>query len=141
FNSSSAHSIDHIISQVGGDKDDQCWIRPEEIDYDRPVTKCYTCPALAAALAAASIVFKDDGGQGKYSKTLVHGAETLFRFATGGQGLNYAGGPEQPSSFYNSSDFNLRASTIRLISTFELEIEVCRFPPFSYTVDFLCSFF
>ncbi|CAN1176361.1 Endoglucanase 10, partial [Linum perenne] len=83
FNSSSARSIDHIISQVGGDKDNQCWIRPEEIDYDRPVTKCYTCPALAtdmaAALAAASIVFKDDDGQGKYSKTLVHGAETLFR--------------------------------------------------------------
>ncbi|CAN1352969.1 Endoglucanase 25 [Linum perenne] len=109
FNSSSAHSIDHIISQVGGDKDNQCWIRPEEISYARPVTKCYTCPALAAdmaaALAAASIVFKDDGGQGKYSKTLVHGAETLFRFATGGQGLNYAGGMDQPSSFYNSSGF------------------------------------
>ncbi|CAN0888903.1 Endoglucanase 25 [Linum grandiflorum] len=105
FNSS-AHRIDHIIAQVGGDKDSHCWVRPEDIRYARPATKCYTCPALAAetaaALASASIVFRD---QAKYSKSLVHGAETLFQFATGDQGLKYAGNADQPSKSYNSTGF------------------------------------
>ncbi|KDP28223.1 hypothetical protein JCGZ_13994 [Jatropha curcas] len=109
FNSSSKDSIGSIASQVGGEYDLHCWMRPEDIDTDdnnpRRATTCYNCPALAAetaaALAAASIVFKDID----YSKKLVHGAELLFRFATKGQGENYSGGSDPSSTFYNSSGF------------------------------------
>ncbi|XVF32853.1 hypothetical protein REPUB_Repub17cG0118400 [Reevesia pubescens] len=114
FNSS-ADTVDKVASQVGevnnssdqGKTDDgNCWIRPENINYPRPVIPCSTCPALAAemaaALAAASIVFKDDQ---EYSKKLVHGADILFKFATKDEGENYAGSPDPPSHFYNSSGF------------------------------------
>lgn len=40
-----------------------CWMRPEDIDYIRPVTACHACSdvaaEMAASLSAASIVFKD----------------------------------------------------------------------------------
>ncbi|KAJ1427090.1 Six-hairpin glycosidase superfamily [Sesbania bispinosa] len=67
-----------IAAQVGsGGNDHYCWMRPEDIDYDRPVTECHSCTDLAAemaaALAAASIVFKDDKA---YSHKLMY-------FATG----------------------------------------------------------
>ncbi|MBA0620806.1 hypothetical protein Godav_006480 [Gossypium davidsonii] len=105
FNSS-ADTIDKIVLQVGKNSSENCWIRPESINYPRPVIPCSTCPALAAemaaALAAASIVFKDDH---KYSKKLVHGADILFKFATKGEGERYAGGSDPPSNFYNSSGF------------------------------------
>jgi endoglucanase len=56
-----------------------CWMRPEDIDYPRPVVECHACSDLAAemaaALAASSIVFKDNMA---YSKKLVHGATTLY---------------------------------------------------------------
>ncbi|KAK8654375.1 hypothetical protein V6N13_128344 [Hibiscus sabdariffa] len=111
---SSAKTIDKVASQVGdanassegktGDGD--CWIRPESINYPRPVIPCSTCPALAAemaaALAAASIVFKDDR---EYSKKLVHGADLLFKFATKGEGEHYTGGSDPSSKFYNSTGF------------------------------------
>ncbi|KAJ9171756.1 hypothetical protein P3X46_015075 [Hevea brasiliensis] len=110
FNSSSKDSITSIAAQVGGERDQYCWMRPEDIDFDdkkhRSANQCYNCPALAAeaaaALAAASIVFKDTED---YSKKLVHGAEILFKFATKGQGENYSGTPDPPSHFYNSSGF------------------------------------
>lgn len=108
FNSSS-DSIGSITAQVGGKYDQECWMRPEDIEkdnYTRSATPCYNCPALAAemaaALAAASIVFKDNED---YSNKLVHGAETLFKFATKGQGENYAGDPDPPSTFYNSTGY------------------------------------
>ncbi|XVE73388.1 hypothetical protein DITRI_Ditri11bG0114100 [Diplodiscus trichospermus] len=113
FNSS-ADTIEKVVSQVGevknssdGKTDDgECWIRPESIHYRRPVISCYDCPALAAemaaALAAASIVFKDDQ---EYSKKLVHGADILFKFATKEEGENYTGGPDPPTDLYNSSVF------------------------------------
>lgn len=116
FNSS-ADSINMIASQVGGGDpsskdtdphDLNCWMRPEDIDYNdpRPVYKCYNCPALAAemaaALAAASIVFKDNQD---YSIKLVHGAKILFQFATKRQGGDYAGKPDAPSVYYNSTGF------------------------------------
>ncbi|GAV57014.1 Glyco_hydro_9 domain-containing protein [Cephalotus follicularis] len=110
FNSS-AKSIHQIAAKVGdvngkGVNDINCWMRPEDINYARPVTTCSNCPAvaaeMAAALAAASIVFKDSQ---KYSKTLIQGAETLYKFATKEQGANYNGGPDAPSKFYNSTGF------------------------------------
>ncbi|RZC88688.1 hypothetical protein C5167_004065, partial [Papaver somniferum] len=91
---SSADTIDRIYAQVGtGDtsgwtgkidtpNDRYCWMRPEDMDYPRDVHECHRCSDLAAemaaALASASIVFKDNK---KYSKKLVHGAETLYQFA------------------------------------------------------------
>ncbi|KAK8989966.1 hypothetical protein V6N11_064377 [Hibiscus sabdariffa] len=88
FNNS-ADKIDKIAAQVGvGDtsggsttpNDHYCWMRPEDIDYPRPVFECHSCSDLAAemaaALASASIVFKDNKA---YSQKLVHGARnTLF---------------------------------------------------------------
>ncbi|MFS7901311.1 putative cellulase [Helianthus anomalus] len=59
-----------------------------------PVTVCSSCSDLAAemaaALASASNVFKDNK---VYSKKLVHGAETLWKFAGG----------VDDATFYNSS--------------------------------------
>ncbi|XP_076901953.1 endoglucanase 25-like [Bidens hawaiensis] len=110
FNSS-ADSITQIVAQVGkGDtsggpddpNDHSCWMRPEDIDYDRPVTECSSCSDLAAemaaALASASIVFKDNKA---YSKKLVHGAATLWKFARDQRG-SYSNGADA-ATFYNSS--------------------------------------
>nr|XP_048336359.1 endoglucanase 25-like [Ziziphus jujuba var. spinosa] len=110
-----APSVANVVSQVvGGDtssggtnsRDQDCWIRPEDIDSHRTGQECYNCPALAdemaAALASASIVFKDNS---QYSKKLVHGADLLFKFATKGQGENYSGSADPPSAFYNSTGF------------------------------------
>lgn len=110
FNSS-ADSIDRLVAQVGeGDtsggsrthNDHYCWMRPEDIDYSRPVTECHTCSDLAAemaaALAAASIVFKDNKA---YSEKLVHGARTLFSFSRQQRG-RYSSGTEA-AIFYNST--------------------------------------
>ncbi|XP_024964744.1 endoglucanase 25-like, partial [Cynara cardunculus var. scolymus] len=88
---------------ISDPNDHFCWMRPEDIDYERPVTVCSTCSDLAAemaaALASASIVFKDNKD---YSKKLVHGAETLWKFARNQRGLYSAGGAEA-ATFYNSS--------------------------------------
>lgn len=85
--------------------DHYCWMRPEDIDYPRPVTECHACSDLAAemasALAAASIVFKDNK---KYSQKLVHGATTLFKFSREQRGRYSAGGSDA-SSFYNSTSY------------------------------------
>ncbi|KAJ4838636.1 hypothetical protein Tsubulata_004229 [Turnera subulata] len=107
---SSNGTISSVATQVGGEHDESCWMRPEDIDsdgnYPRRATWCTDCPALsaemAAALSAASIVFKDDE---KYSKKLVHGADMLFKFATKGQGANYDGGRDLPSKKYNSTGY------------------------------------
>ncbi|XP_071726238.1 endoglucanase 25-like [Rutidosis leptorrhynchoides] len=109
FNST-ADTITQLVSQVGtGDtsggnpNDHSCWMRPEDIDYARPVTECSSCSDLAAemaaALASASIVFKDNKA---YSKKLVHGAATLWTFARNQRGLYSAGGADA-ATFYNSS--------------------------------------
>ncbi|KAK4794369.1 hypothetical protein SAY86_012363 [Trapa natans] len=113
FNSS-ADTIDRVVAQVGvGDtsggsttpNDHYCWMRPEAIDYDRPVTECHSCSDLAAemaaALASASIVFKDSKA---YSQKLVHGARTLFKFARDQRGRYSAGGSDA-ALFYNSSSY------------------------------------
>ncbi|XP_078437450.1 endoglucanase 9-like [Wolffia australiana] len=113
FNSS-ADIIDRVASQVGsgntadGDgspNDHYCWVRPEDIDYPRPVFECSSCADLAsemaAALASASIVFKDSE---TYSKKLVHGADTLWKFARKQHGI-YSPRGSEASIFYNSSSF------------------------------------
>ncbi|KAJ7973030.1 Endoglucanase [Quillaja saponaria] len=101
---SSANSTDNIASQIVTNQN--CWMRPEEIDYQRSASQCGTCPALAAetaaALAAASIVFKDNY---KYSKKLVHGAQIVFKFATKDQGQKYSSGADPISKFYYSTSY------------------------------------
>ncbi|KAK4480221.1 hypothetical protein RD792_013283 [Penstemon davidsonii] len=88
FNSS-ATKIDKIYIQVGGalinstsPDDHYCWQRPEDMDYTRGALDTQSAPELAAemaaALASASIVFRDDTA---YSKKLSKGAETVFEFA------------------------------------------------------------
>ncbi|XP_016502343.2 endoglucanase 25-like [Nicotiana tabacum] len=112
FNSS-ADTIDRIAAQVGkGDtsggstdpNDHYCWVRPEDIDYDRPVTECHGCSDLAAemaaALASASIVFKDNKA---YSQKLAHGAKTLFKFSRDQRGRYSVG--NEAETFYNSTGY------------------------------------
>ncbi|XAR49205.1 Cellulase [Bertholletia excelsa] len=108
-----ADSIDQLAAQVGaGDtsggptpNDHYCWTRPEDIDYARPVTICHSCSDLAAemaaALASASIVFKDNK---VYSKKLVHGAKTLFKFGREQRG-RYSAGTAEAAIFYNSTSY------------------------------------
>ncbi|KAH6557939.1 hypothetical protein KP509_1Z085400 [Ceratopteris richardii] len=106
-----ADTITEVYSQVGvgtGDNnnDHSCWERPEDMDYERPVTTCTTCSDLAAemaaALAASSIVFKDDR---KYSQELLHGAEVVYRFARdkGRRGRYSVSG--DAAQFYNSTSY------------------------------------
>ncbi|KAI3903075.1 hypothetical protein MKW92_012132 [Papaver armeniacum] len=114
---SSADTIDRIYAQVGtGDtsgwsgridtpNDHYCWMRPEDMDYPRDVHECHRCSDLAAemaaALASASIVFKDNK---KYSKKLVHGAVTLYQFARDKRG-RYSADITDASIFYNSTSY------------------------------------
>nr|ABP96983.1 cellulase [Colocasia esculenta] len=112
FNNS-ADTISGLVAQVGvGDtskgvnpNDHYCWMRPEDMDYERPVYECHSCSDLAAemaaALAAASIVFKDSK---TYSDKLAHGARTLFKYARDKHGRYSAGGTDA-SIFYNSSSY------------------------------------
>jgi endoglucanase len=113
FNST-ADSIDRVVVQVGSaatspgstqPNDHYCWMRPEDIDYPRPVVECHACSDLAAemaaALAAASIVFKDNKA---YSRKLVHGAATLFQFARDRRGRYSAGGSDA-AKLYNSTSY------------------------------------
>lgn len=80
-------------------------MRPEDIDYPRPVYECHSCSDLAAemasALASASIVFKDNRA---YSQKLVHGARTLFKFSREQRG-RYSSGGSDPALFYNSTNY------------------------------------
>ncbi|GAU18565.1 hypothetical protein TSUD_325570 [Trifolium subterraneum] len=113
FNSS-ATKINKIYAQVGGSlngsktpDDHYCWQKPEDMDYPRPTTTIYEGPDLAgemaAALAAASIVFQDDTA---YSKKLLKGAETVFAFARDfGKRSSYSRGKPYIEPFYNSTGY------------------------------------
>ncbi|KAJ8764797.1 hypothetical protein K2173_010262 [Erythroxylum novogranatense] len=76
-----------LYVQVGDPNiDHRCWERPEDMDTPRNVYKVTTqkpgsdvAAETAAALAAASIVFKDSDPT--YSTTLLHTAMTVFDFA------------------------------------------------------------
>lgn len=111
FNNS-ADIIDRVVSQVGDGStldqtpnDHYCWMRPEDMNYPRPVTECSGCSDLAAEMAAtfasASIVFKDSKA---YAKKLVHGAETMWRFARNQRG-RYSEQGTDAANFYNSTGY------------------------------------
>ncbi|KAI3501708.1 hypothetical protein L1887_29676 [Cichorium endivia] len=113
FNSS-ASKIDHIYGQVGGSQnasttpdDHTCWERPEDMDYKRPTQRITSGADLggemAAALASASIVFRDDIA---YSKKLVQGAATVWTFARdSGKRSRYSRGNLFIEPYYNSTGY------------------------------------
>ncbi|KAL6516759.1 Endoglucanase 12 [Orobanche hederae] len=113
FNSSTT-KIDKIYSQVGGSQngsrtpdDHYCWQRPEDMSYPRPVQTATSAPELAAemaaAMSAASIVFRDNP---TYSKKLIRGAETVFDFARDpGKRAAYCRGNPYIEPYYNSTGY------------------------------------
>ncbi|KAH7670842.1 Glycoside hydrolase family 9 protein [Dioscorea alata] len=113
FNSS-ATSITKIYTQVGGaavnsttPDDHFCWERPEDMDYTREVQVASSAPDLgaevAAALASASIVFRDDA---TYSKKLLKGASAVYNFARDmGKRTMYSLGNAAIAPFYNSTGY------------------------------------
>ncbi|KAF0891811.1 hypothetical protein E2562_010992 [Oryza meyeriana var. granulata] len=113
FNSS-ASTIDKVYSQVGIAKingtqpdDHYCWNRPEDMAYPRPVQTASSAPDLggemAAALAAASIVFRDNAA---YSKKLVNGAAAVYKFArSSGRRTPYSRGNQFIEYYYNSTSY------------------------------------
>ncbi|KAF6139641.1 hypothetical protein GIB67_033645 [Kingdonia uniflora] len=96
---------DYILKTFNSSADTIDKIAAQDIDYPRPVYECHSCSDLAAemaaALAASSIVFKDDK---VYSKKLVHGATTLFKFSRSQRG-RYSPTGSDPSIFYNSTSY------------------------------------
>lgn len=77
------------------------------MDYERPVQTSFAGADLggemAAALAAASIVFRDNRA---YAKKLIKGAETVFRFARDeGKRAPYSRGNLYISPYYNSTGY------------------------------------
>ncbi|KAL2516765.1 Endoglucanase 20 [Abeliophyllum distichum] len=76
-----------LYTQVGdANRDHQCWERPEDMDTPRTLYKITSSSPgsevaadAAAALAAASIVFKV--ADSKYSATLLRHSKSLFEFA------------------------------------------------------------
>ncbi|RZC86832.1 hypothetical protein C5167_030178 [Papaver somniferum] len=113
FNSS-ATNIDKIYSQVGVGRSDStlpddhnCWQRPEDMNYDRPVQTttagCDLASEMASALASASIVFIDDR---KYSQKLIKGATALFAFGRDfTKRSTYSTGKPDIEQFYKSSGY------------------------------------
>ncbi|KAG7012497.1 Endoglucanase 7, partial [Cucurbita argyrosperma subsp. argyrosperma] len=117
-NSTSDRTI--IYSQVGSvsndskaQNNDNCWQRPEDMRYTRPVSECDARASdlageVVAALSAASLVFKEDNN---YSGELAKAAEKLFEQVTkldpSEQGtytlVDLCGG--EARNFYNSSGF------------------------------------
>lgn len=103
-----------LNDQVGGATNDSaspddhyCWMRPEDMDYTRTVQIANSAPDLggevAAALAAASIVFRDDGA---YSQKLLKGAAVVYKFARDpGHRTPYSRGNRYIQPFYNSTGY------------------------------------
>lgn len=108
-----------LYSQIGSANSDgmtpsdiNCWQRPEDMDYPRPVSICDSSASdlageIVAALSAASLVFKEDT---VYSGDLVRAAGELFQSATkdpNNQGtytrVDTCGGESR--NFYNSSGY------------------------------------
>ncbi|XP_051119829.1 endoglucanase 12 [Andrographis paniculata] len=113
FNSSADH-IDKIFTQVGGSQnnsavpdDHTCWQRPEDMDYPRKTLETSSGPDLAgeiaAALAAASVVFQDDPS---YSRRLSRAAEAVFEFGRDfGRRSPYSRGDPYIEPYYNSTGY------------------------------------
>ncbi|CAN6584887.1 unnamed protein product [Malus baccata var. baccata] len=109
--------LDHVGSgniDAKVPNDINCWQRPEDMHYDRPVSICDSTASdlageIIAALSAASLVFKEDNA---YSGELVTAAEKLYESAVtkldpARQGaytkVDACGGESR--NFYNSSGF------------------------------------
>uniref|UniRef100_A0A7N0TPY3 cellulase n=1 Tax=Kalanchoe fedtschenkoi TaxID=63787 RepID=A0A7N0TPY3_KALFE len=107
FDSKSNVSVGVIASQIGVQDGKDCWIRPEDITSPRPVSTCTACSDLAgemaAALASASIVFKNSDAI--YSEKLVNGSRKLFKFATERPGRYSATGKPGVAATYNSTNY------------------------------------
>ncbi|KAJ9549921.1 hypothetical protein OSB04_022464 [Centaurea solstitialis] len=92
-----------LYTQVGdGNKDHECWERPEDMDTPRTITEINTgspgtevAADSAAALAAASIVFKEIDL--KYTSRLLNHSRSLFQFAD-----KYRGSYQGSCPFYCS---------------------------------------
>nr|AAK12339.1 cellulase [Coptotermes acinaciformis] len=99
-----------LYGQVGdGDADHAYWGRPEDMTMARPAYKIDAsrpgsdlAGETAAALAAASIVFK--GVDSSYSDNLLAHAKQLFDFADNYRG-KYSDSITQASNFYASGDY------------------------------------
>lgn len=98
------------LLQVGdADKDHKCWRRPESINDKKPLSQVNkTSPGsdvaaeTAAALAAASIVFKNTDST--YSSNLLKHAKQLFAFADKYRGT-YSTSVPQAQNYYNSTGY------------------------------------
>ncbi|CAM6087341.1 unnamed protein product [Calypogeia fissa] len=109
-------NIEYIYAQVGSGSapsptlnDHYCWERPETMDYPR-TAYAVTAGAdlageMAATMAAASIVFRDDPA---YSKKCIVASTALLNFAQDqGKRARYTAQVSDPDSaaFYNSSGY------------------------------------
>ncbi|KAF6162148.1 hypothetical protein GIB67_008277 [Kingdonia uniflora] len=105
-----------LYTQVGnGDADHQCWERPEDMDTPRTLYKISSispgtevAAEAAAALAAASLVFKDVDSN--YSSRVLSQSRTLFDFADKYRG-SYQGSCPFYCSYSGYQDELLWAST------------------------------
>ncbi|KAL9240169.1 hypothetical protein vseg_014418 [Gypsophila vaccaria] len=101
---------DILYAEVGdGDSDHQCWQRAEDMTTPRSVFKINAqapgsdlAGEIAAALAAASIVFKHVDH--KYSASLLRHAKQLYEFAKAHQG-KYSDSIPIVGKYYSSSGF------------------------------------
>lgn len=101
-------------NETSGPSDIDCWQRPEDMEYPRPVSSCDSSVAsdlageIVAALSAASLVFEEDHD---YSGKLVKAAEKLFELASEkdpSQQGTYTSIEEcgkEARNFYNSSGY------------------------------------
>ena len=103
-----AGATTYFIAQVGdGHADHALWSAPEEQIIQRPAMAVTpekpgsdVAAASAAALASASILFRQSGDQ-SYADTLLDASESLYAFADCYRG-KYSDSIEAVQSFYNS---------------------------------------
>ncbi|CAN6243065.1 unnamed protein product [Urochloa humidicola] len=99
-----------LWTQVGdGDSDHYCWQRPEDMTTSRRAYKVdaenpgsEVAAETAAAMAAASLVFRGAGGDAHYAHLLLHHAQQLFEFADKYRG-RYDESVEVVKNYYPSS--------------------------------------
>ncbi|XP_068646688.1 endoglucanase 24-like [Aristolochia californica] len=104
------YSENVLVIQVGDpETDHKCWERPEAMTEDRPLIQVNTsypgtevAAETAAALAAASLVFKDVDS--KYSSSLLKHAQQLFTFADTYRG-SYSVSIPKVQTYYNSTGY------------------------------------
>ncbi|CAK8567513.1 unnamed protein product [Lathyrus sativus] len=105
--------VGSTISTNSEPNDINCWERPEDMSYGRPVSVCDGSATdlageVVAALSAASMVFKDDKD---YSGKLVQAAENVYEVVTKedpkkqGTYTNVDACGKQARMLYNSSSY------------------------------------